>query len=60
MRVYKLKLTDYNGPCVYDNIKELVEELELLLNEDSNCEITITSTEMSKEKLDSLPAFEGY
>lgn len=60
MRVYKMKLDHYNGPCIYDNIKELLDEIELLLNEDSDCKITIESTEMDKYRFDALPDFEGY
>lgn len=61
MRVYRVKLIDYNGPCIWKTIDEAIKEIKSLLEHGSTGDrIWLHIDEMDQAEFDRLPEFEGY
>lgn len=60
MTVFKLRLEGYSGEMVLTDIKDCLDEIQILSLEDADQTIIITKTEMSEEEFEKLPEFGGY
>jgi len=59
MRVFEVILNGDSSGCSWDNIPDTLETIRNLLSEDSD-KVTIAIQEMSKERFEALPEFQGW
>lgn len=71
MRVIEIQIKDFNGPIIFNNINDALEEIcnwldpDMLGNKisDDTCigsQIILTIKEMTEEQFENLPEFEGF
>lgn len=61
MKTWLVKFKGLNGPCVWDNLKDALTEIEEMSEEMVPGEsVVLTLFEMPKKEFDALPEFEGY
>ena len=68
--VVKLQLAGFNGPCVFTDIEDVLDEIRILLTSDDKVggtiemergeEVVLKIDTMALQEINDLPEFQGY